>query len=332
MKNGVVKFAVILTVLGALGAIATYYKNPTELIFSLTIGAGANFLFWFVVGTIFVWVKNKLQRSPKSQPGKELPLVAELKPGISGSKKCPNCSRENLPDVLFCNYCGHKFNKPCSNCGRENLPDASTCGYCGATFQDNVIQVMPAITAVGEAKIAKRKLALEQQKIKRTSLFVILFIGLVLFCIFLGMSGSFKGLQQIFTPTPTKTATAIPTPTRDNFWDDLFSVTQPGAAKPTMTPDPCIRWDNVSADLVGKRVCVYGVVLSITGGPDTGDYYKLHFHGDSTSFIIRSEYYFNWFDTIECIEITGELKYHNYFYIELPAEKILEYRDIHRCQ
>jgi hypothetical protein len=243
MKNGVVKFAVILTALGAIGAVATYYRNPTELIFSLTIGAGANFLLWFVVGSIFVWVKNKLERSPKSQPGKELPPVAESKPGAPGFKKCSNCSRENLPDVLFCNYCGYKFIKSCLNCGRENLPDASICGYCGVAFQANVAQVTPAINAVDEEKNVKRKLALEQQKITRTSLFITLFIGLILFCIFLGMSGSFKGLQKTFIPL-TKTARVVSTPEPTLT---LGPTSTPISPEPTTNPTEVARINELNA-------------------------------------------------------------------------------------
>jgi hypothetical protein len=51
--------AIIFTALAALGAVNNYHDVPTELLFSLTIGASANFLGWWLIvtGIIALWRK-----------------------------------------------------------------------------------------------------------------------------------------------------------------------------------------------------------------------------------------------------------------------------------
>lgn len=53
------KIAAVFTVLAAIGSIARYSNAPAELIGSLTIGAVANFVFWWLVCSFFVWVYRK---------------------------------------------------------------------------------------------------------------------------------------------------------------------------------------------------------------------------------------------------------------------------------
>src|SRR2546425_991864 len=136
MKNGVVKFAIVMTVLSAIYAIANNHNNPVELVGSLIF----DFVIWLLIGAIGAWLDEKLLHRKKdavSRKDYDLDKVRETKttggkePSPAGqdakTKKCPECSRDNLADVAFCSYCGHKFGLICPNCGRENLPDANIC-------------------------------------------------------------------------------------------------------------------------------------------------------------------------------------------------------------
>jgi hypothetical protein len=56
------KIAAVLTVLAAIGSIARYSNASVELIGDLTIGAVANFIFWWLVCTFLVWVYRKITK------------------------------------------------------------------------------------------------------------------------------------------------------------------------------------------------------------------------------------------------------------------------------
>lgn len=56
------KIAAVLTVLAAIGSIARYSNAPAELIGSLTIGAVANFVFWWLICSFLVWVYRKVTK------------------------------------------------------------------------------------------------------------------------------------------------------------------------------------------------------------------------------------------------------------------------------
>src|SRR5215468_1057567 len=44
---------------------------------------------------------------------------------------CPQCQRENLPDSIFCDRCGMRFETVCSHCDEPNCLDATFCRICG---------------------------------------------------------------------------------------------------------------------------------------------------------------------------------------------------------
>src|SRR5499433_2405652 len=44
---------------------------------------------------------------------------------------CPQCQRENLPDAIFCDHCGMRFETVCSHCGQLNRSDSRFCRICG---------------------------------------------------------------------------------------------------------------------------------------------------------------------------------------------------------
>src|SRR5215813_7865534 len=44
---------------------------------------------------------------------------------------CPQCQRENLPDSIFCDRCGMRFETVCSHCDEPNRLDARFCRICG---------------------------------------------------------------------------------------------------------------------------------------------------------------------------------------------------------
>src|SRR4029450_9188764 len=44
---------------------------------------------------------------------------------------CPQCQRENLPDSIFWDRCGMRFETVCSHCDEPNRLDATFCRICG---------------------------------------------------------------------------------------------------------------------------------------------------------------------------------------------------------
>ncbi|HSF59010.1 MAG TPA: AAA family ATPase [Candidatus Binatia bacterium] len=47
---------------------------------------------------------------------------------------CPQCQRENLPDSIYCEYCGVRLEAVCSHCGQPYRRGASFCRMCGQTI------------------------------------------------------------------------------------------------------------------------------------------------------------------------------------------------------
>jgi class 3 adenylate cyclase/tetratricopeptide (TPR) repeat protein len=59
---------------------------------------------------------------------------------------CPQCQRENLPDSIFCDRCGMRFETVCSHCDEPNRLDASFCRICGQLI-DQTATTAPARVA-----------------------------------------------------------------------------------------------------------------------------------------------------------------------------------------
>src|SRR5262245_2185553 len=56
---------------------------------------------------------------------------------------CPQCQRENLPDSIFCDHCGMRFETVCSHCDEPNRLDARFCRVCGQLI-DQTATTAPA--------------------------------------------------------------------------------------------------------------------------------------------------------------------------------------------
>src|SRR5262245_12152265 len=56
---------------------------------------------------------------------------------------CPQCQRENLPDSIFCDRCGMRFETVCSHCDEPNRLDATFCRICGELI-DHTATTAPA--------------------------------------------------------------------------------------------------------------------------------------------------------------------------------------------
>src|SRR5262244_3985048 len=56
---------------------------------------------------------------------------------------CPQCQRENLPDSIFCDRCGMRFETVCSHCDEPNRLDARFCRVCGQLI-DQTATTAPA--------------------------------------------------------------------------------------------------------------------------------------------------------------------------------------------
>ena len=59
---------------------------------------------------------------------------------------CPQCQRENLPDSIFCDHCGMRFETVCSHCDEPNRLDARFCRVCGQLI-DQTATTAPARVA-----------------------------------------------------------------------------------------------------------------------------------------------------------------------------------------
>src|SRR5215471_10257274 len=59
---------------------------------------------------------------------------------------CPQCQRENLPDSIFCDRCGMRFETVCSHCDEPNRLDATFCRICGQLI-DQTATTAPARVA-----------------------------------------------------------------------------------------------------------------------------------------------------------------------------------------
>src|SRR5215831_7121385 len=59
---------------------------------------------------------------------------------------CPQCQRENLPDSIFCDRCGMRFETVCSHCDEPNRLDATFCRICGQLI-DQIKTTAPATVA-----------------------------------------------------------------------------------------------------------------------------------------------------------------------------------------
>src|SRR5215469_6340220 len=49
---------------------------------------------------------------------------------------CPQCQRDNLPDAIFCDRCGMRFETVCSHCGQLNRSESRFCRICGQTIKE----------------------------------------------------------------------------------------------------------------------------------------------------------------------------------------------------
>src|SRR5215470_17025804 len=56
---------------------------------------------------------------------------------------CPQCQRENLPDSIFCDRCGMRFETVCCHCDEPNRLDATFCRICGQLI-DQTATTAPA--------------------------------------------------------------------------------------------------------------------------------------------------------------------------------------------
>ena len=81
---------------------------------------------------------------------------------------CPQCQRENLPDSIFCDYCGMRFETVCSHCGQLNRSDSRFCRICGqvinltATIEPATVPGVPSPDSYVPRHLAEKILASRQ--------------------------------------------------------------------------------------------------------------------------------------------------------------------------
>jgi hypothetical protein len=126
---------------------------------------------------------------------------------------------------------------------------------------------------------------------------------------------------------PTEThAPSIPPATSTIPWTPAVTSTpistQPPVATPTATSEPCYRWDQVTKEMTGQTVCVYGVITDFTQAPGAATRYK--FSNEPDTFFLFGKN-FEIFNTKTgktvapgtCIRVTATLRFNGGPYIDL---------------
>src|SRR5262245_34738643 len=81
---------------------------------------------------------------------------------------CPQCQRENLPDAIFCDHCGIRFETVCSHCGQLNRSESRFCRICGqainltATIEPARVPGVPSPESYVPRHLAEKILASRQ--------------------------------------------------------------------------------------------------------------------------------------------------------------------------
>ena len=138
-------------------------------------------------------------------------------------------------------------------------------------------------------------------KKKITFFSVVSFIGACFFC--LVVYGIFKDV--VFAPPPIATR---PTATKTLRPHNTATKNRP----PTITPVPCFLWSEITPQMQGRQVCVYGVIYQITSSRET--YSRYEFSPERNTFFMFTDGFFYHTDTGknvvagDCISDTEEVK------------------------
>jgi hypothetical protein len=81
---------------------------------------------------------------------------------------------------------------------------------------------------------------------------------------------------------PASAATEIPAATE-------VAVQPTDIPAPTDTPDPCVHWDEVTADMQGQKVCVRGLITGFSQGRSVGTRYEFS-DKPSTFFVFSAKW------------------------------------------
>ena len=84
------------------------------------------------------------------------------------------------------------------------------------------------------------------------------------------------------TQTPSASEAANPAATE-------VAVQPTDIPAPTDTPDPCLRWDEVTANMQGQKVCVRGLITGFSRGRSFGTRYEFS-DKPSTFFVFSAKY------------------------------------------
>lgn len=242
MAKSALKFSLIITTFWAVGTLVTNANGFTillnpEFIYDVV----SALVLWFIVGLILVWIKNKLfgdknksnlkqgnnpENSDSIQPGEKV-IHNQVISQESKTKKCPSCSRDNLTDVTFCNYCGYKFIHSCQNCGRENPVDATICGYCGVNLSDTPIKQIKTETTVSSAPISLTKSKVFPEPKSNNDMSIVLMVVAAILAVLL--------LGGIVLVSLKERAAYLQPTTRPVVKNTLVPTLTPIPAKPTYT-------------------------------------------------------------------------------------------------
>ncbi len=108
----------------------------------------------------------------------------------------------------------------------------------------------------------------------------------------------------------------------NNTISSLPTSTYIPITKPTNTPEPCYRWDQVNFDMAGEDLCVYGIVSK---SYFIDDVFHIWFSESTSDFfiIVLDQYYFEGIDN-NCVMAEGIIKTNN-------VAPYMEVTDLYKC-
>ena len=76
--------------------------------------------------------------------------------------QCPQCRYENLPDAVFCEHCGRKFEHICPQSRADNRVTSKFCRKCGATLTSQPLE--PNSTPAEKSQATQENQAMQVER------------------------------------------------------------------------------------------------------------------------------------------------------------------------
>ena len=148
-----------------------------------------------------------------------------------------------------------------------------------------------------------------------------------------------KPSPSILASVPSNTATLQPTLTQSATFTSAPEATATSRPVPAVTATAaCYRWDEVTANMSGQFVCMYGIIRDISYSRKIATRYQ--FSSQPNTFFLYSTHYQYYVPSTgkylspgTCITITGKVQtIQGAPYIDIESGTDFQFRDISSCQ